>query len=96
MANTHFVFAVALQDSGLLEEVLGETIVDYAWDQLLQNIEPQLNALFVRYRDVTDLARVGYASYLFASIDAHYCVVAQYQSTSGLLPIYQLAGYPAA
>ncbi len=71
MANTHFVFAVALQDSGLLEEVLGETVVDYAWEQLLQRIEPQLNALFVRYSHVTDLERIDYACYLFASIDAH-------------------------
>lgn len=69
MANPNVVFAMSLNDTNILEDVLGKTVMDYAWDQLIADIQPKIYAMFARYSDLTPLTRNDYASHLFASIN---------------------------
>lgn len=53
MKNTHFLCAVILKEPMLLESILGKTIVEGAWQQLVAQLAPKFGDLFSRYHNVS-------------------------------------------
>ncbi|MEM9103646.1 MAG: EAL domain-containing protein [Pseudomonadota bacterium] len=69
MKPSYFLFAVALKDPGLLEDILGKSILEAAWSNIAKQIAPQFQSLFVRYTEVSQPVLDHYQCFTWAKIN---------------------------
>ena len=95
LTHSHFIFAVALKHPTLLENILGKTVVEAAWQQIMDHLQPKFKDLFSRYLDVTQQRLDHYLCSTMAKINHQDSLFDQQEQTDVILATGQHYLYEA-
>lgn len=89
MPRNQFVFAASLNNTDILESILGDIVVDNAWESFVAAIEPQIKSLFSRYTNISEFTYADYSFFMFISAPVDDVMFDMQEQKTVLIPLAQ-------
>jgi EAL domain-containing protein (putative c-di-GMP-specific phosphodiesterase class I) len=67
MSRNQFVFAASINNTDIVESILGDIVLENAWISFVAAIEPQIKNLFARYTNISEFTCSDYSFFMFFS-----------------------------